>query len=221
MNHNVNSILNKNAERKFHNREVVFEFEYFINLYLKVKCGFSVIGFTPVIWLHNAKKNFIGLYREEWMHLMTYKDYIQIRLDQYDFFDSYNILNDGCLDNLTFDFQTKRGRCFLILKQQDHKIKIDSETWRAVVRAGIFLTTFLCWNSLLRKQIAYFYFNFYIPTCAELKKISVQLNEVKGCYDKDVEVDLTRLCYEFGKKMVSQIKTDVKIYKLTLRIDNK
>lgn len=214
--------MESTEETQLHNQNVVFEFEYFINLNLKLKCGFSTTSkFTPVIWFHDKKKNFIGLYRDMWIHLMTYKDYIQIRLDQYEFFDSFNLLNDLPIGNLKFDFRQKDGRCLLILQQNGNKIKIDCETWRSITRIGIFLTTFVCWNNILQKQIAYFYNSFYIPTCARLKKTNIQVHDIKGFYEKDVEIDLTRLCFEFSKKMENQIKQDVKIYKLLLRIDNK
>lgn len=208
-------ITSKVGEKNFQNHDVVFEFEYFINLTLKVKLGFSISQkFTPIIWLQNEKKNYIGLQREEWMALITYKDYIQLRLDQYDFFDSYNILNDGLFESLSFDFKIKNQICYLVLNQRGNRIKIDCHTFRSLTRIAIFLTTFLCWNSLLQKQISHFYYNYYIPTCANLKKTYVQLNEINATFENDTEIDLTRLCYEFGKKMTSKIKADVKIYKL-------
>lgn len=212
----------RKKENNFQNQDVVFEFEYFINTNLKVKCGFSTTSkFDPIIWLQNKKKNFIGFYRDMWVHLMTYKDYIQVRLDQYEFFDSFNLLNDPPKEDIKFDFRQKDGRCFLILMQNHNKIKIDNETWRSITRIGIFLTTFVCWNNILQKQITYFYYNFYIPTCAALKKTYIQVTDIKGFYEKEVEIDLTRLCFEFGKKMENIIKQDVKIHKLLLRIDNK
>lgn len=206
----------------FENRNVVFEVEYFVNLNLKLICGFSTNGFEPIIWLRNKKKHFIGLHRDMWVHLMTYKSYIQVRLDQYDFFlDSFNLLDDHSNENIQFDFCVKRGTCFLNLRQNKNKIKIDSETWRSICRIGIFMTTFVCWNNILRKQISHFYFNYYIPTCALLKKTYIQVWDIKGFYEREVEVDLTRLCYEFGKKMPNIIKEDIKIYKLLSRMENK
>lgn len=209
-------------EDKFQNHDVVFEFEYFINLNLKVKCGFSTSSkFEPMIWFQNKRKHFVGLSRDMWVHLITYKDYIQVRLDKFEFFDSFDLLNDPPKENIEFDFRQKDGRCLLIIKQNDNKLKIDCETWRSITRIGIFLTTFVCWNNILQKQIAYFYYNFYIPTCANLNKTYIQVSDIKGFYEKEVEIDLSRLCFEFGKKMSTKIKQDVKIYKLLTRIDNK
>lgn len=206
--------------RKFEDHNVVFEMEYFINLNLKVKCGFSTTWrFEPIIWFQNKRKHFVGFTRDMWLHLMTYKDYIQVRLDQYEFFDSFNLLNDTPNENISFEFRQKDGRSLLILLQNGNRLKIDSDTWRSITRIGIFLTTFVCWNSILQKQISFFYHNFYIPTCERLNKTYVQVTDINGYYEKDIEIDLTRLCFEFGKKMTSTIKKDVHIYKLYSRID--
>lgn len=205
---------------KFQNQDVVFEMEYFINLNLKVKCGFSTTWrFNPIIWFQDKRKHFIGFTRDMWLHLMTYKDYIQIRLDQHEFFDSFNLLNDMPNENIVFDFRQKDGRCLLYLQQNGNRLKIDSETWRSIIRIGIFLTTFVCWNSILQRQISSFYHNYYIPTCVRLNKTYIQITDIIASYDKDIEIDLTRLCFEFGRKMTNIIKNDIHIYKLYSRIE--
>lgn len=213
--------MSHTREKKIQNHDLIFEFEYSINPNLKLKCGFSTtMKFKPIIWFQYKKKDYIALTREIWNHLMTLKYYVQLRLEQHDFFDSFNLLNETSIEDIEFDFQTKDGSCYLVLNQNGHQIKIDSETWRSITRISIFLTTFVCWNNILQKQISYFYHNFYIPTCLRLKKTYIQVNDIKGFHEKEVEIDLTRLCFEFGKKMESKIKQDVKVYKLLTQINN-
>lgn len=177
--------------------------------------------FKPIIWLQK-RKNYIGLTRELWLHLITYRAYIQACLDQYDFFlDSFKLLDDQRNEHIQLDFVNKNGRSYLVLIQGKNKIKLDSEAWRSICRNGIFLTSFICWNNILRKQIAHFYYNYYIPTCAALKKTNVLVSEIPGFNEPDIEIDLLRLCYEFSKKMPHIIKQDIKIYNLIQRMENK
>lgn len=210
-----------NLKRKPQIYDCVFELEYFINLKLKISCGFSTSGFKPMVWLHYKNKNFIGFDRDEWTYLMSYKEYILATLHQYEFLDFLNLINKDDKRDIEYSFQYKNSICYMILQQDNYKIKIDPDTWKSLTQIGIFLTAFLNWNSILRKQILYFYYDYYIPTCALLNKTNVQLNDIKGINERDVEIDLIRLCYEFGRKMPNKIKTDVKIYRLLLRMDNK
>lgn len=208
--------------RKPQIHDVVFGMEYFLNLKLMISCGFSTtLGFKPILWLHYKDKQFIGLDREEWLHLMSYKEYITNIINQYKFIDLISLIETDSDRDVYYSFKYKNGICYLILKQGKYEIKIDPETWRSLSRIGSFLTTLLCWNTILRKQIAHFYYDFYIPTCSTLNKTNIQFCEINTVYEKDIEIDLTRLCYEISKKMQNKIKTDVKIHRLLLRCDNK
>lgn len=209
----------RKAERVY---DVVFDMEYYITLKLMLSCGFSTIfGFKPMIWLHYKCKYFIGMDREEWLHLMGYKEYISNVLSQREFLNSLNMIDNGSERSVKYTFQYKYGNYRLIVQQGNCKIKIDMEAWESLMRTRIFLTTILCWNSILRKQILHFYYDYYIPTCCRLKKTNIQLNEINGITEKDIEIDLTRLCYEIGKKMQSKIVTDIKMHRLLLGMDNK
>lgn len=202
--------------------KLIHHLEYLINLKIKLTCGFSASNnFTPLLCIHSNKSNVIILTRDEWIHLISYKDYVQMRLDQCEFLDAYDALDHPTLSRISCEFKYKRGGCILNLSQNGHKIKIDNETWRNLVRVGIFLTSFLCWNTILQKQLSHFYYNYFIPRCAELNKTSIQLSDLDTSYDKDVEVDLMRLCFEISKKMQDKIKIDVKTHKLLLRTKNK
>lgn len=202
--------------------DVIFEMEYFLNLKLKISCGFSTtLAFKPVIWLHYKDKQFIQLDREEWLHLMSYKDYIHNTLNQNVFLDLINLIDNDCVRDIEYSFQYKNGICYIIFKQGRNEIKIDPGTWRSLTRIGAFLTTLLCWNTILQKQILHFYNQYYIPTCSVLNKTNINFYEIKGIHETDIEIDLTRLCYDISKKMQNKIKTDVKVHRLLLRIDNK
>lgn len=213
----------KPKRKRNHDNKLIFCFEYLINLKIKISCGFSTSNnFKPLLWIHNNKSNVIALTRDEWIHLMAYKEYIQMRVDQCEFIDTYDALDHPTLSNISCEFKYKRGgHCYLVLSQNGHKVKIDNESWRNIVRVGIFLTTFLCWNTILQKQISHFYNTYFIPRCAELNQTSLQLSDLDTSYDKDVEVDVLRLCYEISKKMSDKIKSDIKIHKLLLRTKNK
>lgn len=202
---------------------LIYDLEYLINFKLKVTCGFSTLNnFKPLLWIHSNKRNAIGFTRDKWIHLMAYKEYIQMRLDQYEFLDTYDALNHPTLSSINCEFKYKRGgHCVLVLTQNGHKVKIDSESWRNLIRVGIFLTSFLCWNTILQKQISHFYHTYFIPRCVELKKTSIELTDLDQSYDQDVHVDLMRLCFELSKKMPDKIKTDIKTHKLLLRTKNK
>lgn len=202
--------------------DCVFDMEYFLSLKLKVSCGFStILGFKPMIWFHYKNKHFIGFDREEWLHLMSYKDYISNTLSQREFTNFINLIDNTREKDTTYSFQHKNGSCHLIIHQGIYKIKINLDAWDSVCRIGVFLTTMLCWNGVLRKQLLHFYYQYYIPSCALLNKTQIQLGDIMGINEKDVEADLTRLCYEIGKKMQSKIKLDVRIHKLSLRMENK
>lgn len=55
---------------------------------------------------------------------MIYKSYIQVRLDQYDFFSRFfNLLDDPLNGNIQIDFCTRRGSSFLIINQNKRKYK--------------------------------------------------------------------------------------------------
>lgn len=213
----VNHPLKK--ERQQH--EIIFGFEYFINLNLKVKCGFSTTrDFKPMVWLQYNTSSFIGFERSDWLHLLAYKEYIQLKLDNYNFVSPDTILDHPPLHEIKCDFKYKKGdgSCILILQQQGHIIEINHATWKNLLRISIFLTTFLCWNTILQKQIYHFYYNFFIPKCYTLKKNGIQLSEIDCIYeDEDVKIDLTRLAFEITKKMQKQIKKDVKMHSLLLR----
>lgn len=220
MENKVKNLFQQGRKAEIH--DVVFDLEYFLNLKLKVSCGFSTtLEFKPMIWLHYRCKHFIGLDREEWLHLMSYKDYISNVLSQREFLNSMNLLNNTTEKDTEYTFQYINGICRLIIQQQNYKIKIDLDTWQSLIRIGIFLTSILCWNGILRKQITHFYYNYYIPTCSSLKKTNILLSEINGINEKDIEIDLTRLCYEIGRKMQKKIIADVKIHRLYLRMDNK
>lgn len=210
--------IKKNRESK-----LILDLEYLVNLKIKVKCGFSTTNnFQPYLCLHSNKSNVIVFTRDEWIHLISYKEYVQMRLDQYEFLDTYETLDHPTLSKILCEFKYKRnGHCVLVLIQNGHKVKIDSESWRNLVRVGIFLTTFMCWNTILQKQILHFYHNYFIPRCAQLNKTSIQLADFDISYDRDIEVDLMRICYEISKKMQSEIKIDIKTHKLLLRTKNK
>lgn len=218
----ISKLFNHRQGQRPHNYDVVLEMEYFINLKLKISCGLATsFGFKPVICLHYKDKQFIGFDRDEWIHLMRYKQFISDMLNDYDFLDSTNFMKNSCERDIEYTFQYKNGKCYLFLQQGGYKIKINSETWRSLTRIGNFLTTILSWNNILRKQVQHFYYNYYIPKCSILKKSNIQLSEIDGIYEKDVANDFERLCYEFSKKMQNQIKNDVKIYRLLLRAENK
>lgn len=218
----LKNFLQRSQRRQPQIYDVVFEMEYFLNLKLKVTCGFSTaFGFKPMIWLHYKDKQFIGFGREEWLHLMSYKDYISSTLSQREFLNSINLIENTSEEDTEYSFKYKNGVCYLIIQQEKYKIKIDPETWKSLIGIGIFLTSILCWNGILRKQLLHFYYNYYIPTCSTLKKTEILLSDISGINERDIEIDLTRLCYEIGKKMQNKIITDVKIHRLYLRMDNK
>lgn len=220
------SILKQEKPKRFkRNQEnnLIFCVEYLINLKVKLSCGFSTSNnFKPLLWIHNNKNHVVAFTRDEWIHLMAYKEYIQMRVDQYEFLDTYDALDHPTLQNIFCEFKNKKGsHCVFVITQDGNKIKIDSESWRNIVRIGIFVTSFLCWNTILQKQISHFYHNYFIPRCAELNKNNLQLSDLNTPYDKEVEVDLMRLCFEISKKMPDRIKADVKVHKLLLRTKNK
>lgn len=207
------------ATRKKQDHEVIFGFEYFVAQNLKLKCGFSTSRkFTPMIWMQQHKNNYIGIDKEEWMQLLTYKEFIQLKLDQYDFLMSDTILDHPTLSSIkcSFRFRKSDKQYVLVLNQFGNKIEIDSESWRSLIRLAIFFTTFLCWNTVLKQQITYLYYNHIIPKCVSLQKFDIQLSDLEGNYDKNVQIDLTRLCFEISKKMTKEIKEDVLHYKKSL-----
>lgn len=214
MEHTYAQINLPQQSKKKKNQEytLINDFEYLITLKLKVKCGFSTINnFQPTLCLHSSKSNVIIFTRDEWIHLISYKEYVQMRLDQYEFLDTYDTLDHPTLSKISCEFKYKRnGYCVLVLIQNGHKIKIDSESWRNIVRVGIFLTTFMCWNTILQKQLSHFYHTHFIPRCIQLKKTNLQLTDICTSYDPDIEVDLMRICYEISKKMQNKIKIDIK-----------
>lgn len=192
--------------RKAQTYDMVFELEYFLNLKLKISCGFSTQnGFKPMIWLHYKNKHFIGLDREEWLRLMHYRTYISSVLSQREFLNSVNLIDDTTERNTEYIFQYKNGSYRLIIQQDKFKIKIEPDTWKSLIDVGIFLTSIVCWNGILRKQILHFYYDFYIPTCSVLRKTNIQFSDIKGINERDIEVDLTRLCYEIGKKCKAKL----------------
>lgn len=202
--------------------DCIFEFDYFLNLKLKVSCGFStVLAFKPMIWFHYKNKHFIGFDREEWLYLMSYKEFISNILSQRKFKDSINLINNTRESNTKYFFRFKKNIYNLVIQQGIHKIKINLNTWNSLIRIGIFLTSILCWNGVLRKQLLHFYYQYYIPSCAMLNKTQIQLGDIMGINERDVEIDLTRLCFEIGLKMQSKIKTDVKVHRLCFRMANK
>lgn len=202
--------------------DCLFEFEYFLSLDLKISCGFStILGFKPMIWFHYKDKQFVGFDREEWIYLMNYKEYISRTLSQRDFLNPFNLIDNTRGKNTTYSFQYKKGICNLMIQQGVYKIKIDYEAWNSIIRIGIFLTSIICWNGILRRQLLYFYHEYFIPACASLNKTEIQLGDIMGISERDVEIDLTRLCYEISKKMQIKIKADVKLHRLCLRMENK
>lgn len=213
-------IFKRYPKKKKQEHEIIFGLEYYINTNLKIKCGFSIINdFKPMLWIQQYNNNYIGLERDEWIHLMAYKEYIQLKLDHHNFLAPDTVLDHPTLQKIICDFKYKKcdGSCVLILKQNGNAIEIDSETWKSILRIGIFLSTFLCWNTILQKQIYNFYHSHFIPKCVELKKTDIQLSEIDGIYGEDVRIDLTRLCFEITKKMQREIKKDVKMQKLLIR----
>lgn len=212
-------IFKLSRERKPQIYDLLFEFDYFLSVKLKISSGFSTSTFKPMIWLHYKKKYFIGINRDEWLYLMENKQYVKAMLNQYDYLYSTNLIKGG--RDIEYTFKYRNDGCFLVISQGENKIKIDLESWKSLMKIEVFLTTILCWNTILQKQIQHFYFNYYIPSCSELRKTNIHMHEIKGAYDKDIEVDLTRLCYEFTTKMPKKIKLDLKIYQLLQRTDNK
>lgn len=222
MDTSIKNFLQRSQRRQPQIYDVVFEMEYFLNLKLKVVCGFSTLfGFKPMIWFHYKDKQFIGFDREEWLHLMSYKEYISNTLSQREFLKSINLIENTSENEIQYTFKYKNGVFYLVIRQGEYKIKIDPDTWKSIIRIGVFLTSILCWNGILRKQLLHFYYQYYIPACSVLKKTNIQLSDIKGISERDIEIDLTRLCYEIGKKMHNKIVTDVKIHRLYLRMDNK
>jgi len=171
-----------------------------------------------MVWMQQSKNNFIGFDKDEWMQLLTYKEFIQLKLDQYDFLMPDTIIDHPCLHSIkcNFRFRKSDNQYVFVINQYGNKIEFDSESWRSLLRLGIFFTTFLCWNSILRQQVIYLYNNHIIPKCVSLQKFDIQLSDLEGTYDKDVQIDLTRLCFEISKKMRSEIKRDVLVYKQAL-----
>lgn len=226
MDHTYSIIGRPKLIKRKQNYKLIYDLEYFINLKIKVACGFSAsANFRPLLWIHSTKNNVIGFTRDEWIHLMAYKEYIQMRLDQYEFLDSYDALdNHPTESSVTCEFKYKRGgHCVLVLSQNGHRIKVDRESWRNLIKVAVFFTSFLCWNTILQKQISHFYYNYFIPRCVELKKTSIQYSDLDKsvAVDADVQVDLLRICFEISKKMQDKIKIDIKTHKLLLRTKNK
>lgn len=202
--------------------DCVFDLEYFLSLKVKVSCGFStILRFKPMIWLHYKDKQFIGFDREEWLYLMSCKDFISNTLSQRELTNFINLIDNTREKNTTYSFRYKKNNLRLIIQQGIHEIKINLDTWNSLIRVGIFLTSILCWNGILRKQLLHFYHQYYIPSCAILNKTQIELGDIMGINGRDVEIDLSRLCYEIGNKMQSKIKNDIKIHRLCLRMENK
>jgi len=62
------------TSRKNQDHEVIFRFEYYVVHNLKLKCGLSTTRkFFP---MQQSKNNFIGFDKDEWMQLLTYKEFI-------------------------------------------------------------------------------------------------------------------------------------------------
>lgn len=215
----------KRSSRKRQQHDIIFGLEYYVNINVKIKCGFSASGdFKPMLWFQQNRNNYLGFSRDEWIHLMAYKEYIQLKLDHNTFPTPDTILDHPTLENIKLHFKYKKrnGECRLILTQHGNVIELDSDSWRNLIRVGIFLSSFLCWNSILQRQLCDFYHNFYIPKCVELKKTEVQLSEINGIYgNDDIKIELTRLCFEISRVMQKQIKLDIKILKLLRRTTTK
>jgi len=198
--------------RKTQDHEIIFGFEYYVYHNLKLKCGFSTSRrFTPMVWMQQNKHNYIGFEKDDWIQLLTYKEYIQLKLDQYEFLMPDTIIDHPLIKSIKCNFKYRKvdKQCILTLNQYGNKIEFDSESWRSFLRLGIFFTTFLCWNSILQKQISNIYYNHIIPKCAKRQKHDIRLTDLETSYDADVEIDLTRLCFEISKKMNREIKSDV------------
>lgn len=212
----------KNIRRKQYH-EVIFGFEYYVAHNLKLKCGLSTTRkFTPMLWMQQSKYNFIGFEKDEWMQFLTYKEYIQLKLDQYDFLMPDSIIDHPNIQTIKCNFRFRKSdkQYVLVINQYGNKIEFDSESFRSLLRLSIFFTSFLCWNTILKQQVIYLYYNEIIPRCVALKKFDIQLSDLEGSFEKNVEIDLTRLCFEISKKMCKQIKDDVLIYKQTLSSKN-
>lgn len=207
----------------FINHSMIFDFPFILSRDIHIRCGLSPENnFIPILSiLDHSKNEYITIFRREWLHLMTYKDYIHkwIIEDLYD--DQFNLVYEIPLRSIRLYFKKGKNGNLLIFRQGRYKIKVDLETWRSLLRVSLFITHILCWNNIIQKQISKFYYKTFVPACVRLNKNNVNFYELSGSHDKDVEIDLIRLCYEFSNRMNKKLHHDIRVYKLNIRMENK
>jgi len=96
--------------------------------------------------MQQSKNNFIGFDKDEGMQLLTYKEFTQLKLDQYDFLIPDRIIDHPWLHSIKCNFRFRKSEIqyVLVINQYGNKIDFDSESWGSLLRLGIFFNTFLC-----------------------------------------------------------------------------
>jgi hypothetical protein len=156
---------NINMEKK-----LLFELKYDIDMDTKLCFGLLPSkNFIPYIRIMQSEQR-IGITKDIWKFFKEHTNFIQIRLSS-SFLPSIEEPLDVSHDEkYNFLFKTNQnGRTVFVVKQNKLRyVELTAETWEKIMKAEVLISSILQWTTFSAEHIRHFYYNTYIPKCAEM-----------------------------------------------------